>query len=122
MFTKHKYLGTKEYDITFERLRTLAQQGEMPIGYHIIFKIMKLTPGNHAAKEAGHLLGEISEQMHLAGNPMLSALVINQQRGMPGLGFFKLAIQLGKLPVGASDQDRKAFWKKELAAVYANHW
>ncbi len=122
MFTKHKYLGTPEYNIACEQLKALAQQRGKPVGYSLIFGIMKLAPGNHAAKEAGHILGEISEQMHLAGKPMLSALVINQQSGTPGPGFFELAVQLGKLPAGASNQDKNAFWKKELAAVYATGW
>jgi hypothetical protein len=122
MFTEHKYLGTQEYDAACERLKALARQRGKPIGYSPIFTIMKLSPGNHAAKEAGRMLGEISEQMHLAGKPMLSALVINQQQGTPGGGFFDLAVQLGKLPAGASDQEKIAFWKKELAAVYATKW
>jgi hypothetical protein len=83
---------------------------------------MKLTPGNYAANQAGYMLGEISEQMHLVGKPMLSALVVNQGMGMPGKGFFELAVLLGRLPAGASDQEKKAFWKKELAAIYATKW
>ena len=121
MFTKHKYLGTPEYDTTCERLKVLARQGK-PTGYNLIFEIMKLPLGNYAAKEAGHMLGEISEQMHLAGKPMLSALVINQRDRMPGSGFFELAVHLGKLQAGASDQEKTAFWEKELAAVYATKW
>jgi len=68
------------------------------------------------------MLGEISEQMHIAGKPMLSALIINQDLGIPGRGFFELAVLLGRLPVGASDQDKIAFWKKEIAAIYATKW
>lgn len=122
MINKPKYLGTSEYDTICEQLKSLAQQRGRPTGYNFIFKTMKLTPGNQAAKEAGQMLGEISEQMHLAGKPMLSALVINQDLEMPGSGFFVLAVHLGKLPTGASDQDKKAFWKKELAAIYATKW
>jgi len=122
MFVEHKYLGTPEYDLACNRLKSLAQERGSLTGYDLIFEILKLTPGNHTAKEAGQLLGEISEQMHLAGKPMLSALVINRQQGLPGSGFFELAIHLGKLPANATDQDKKTFWKKELAAVYATQW
>jgi hypothetical protein len=122
MINKPKYLGTPEYNTTCEQLKALAQQKGKPTGYKFVFKIMKLTPGNHAANEAGQMLGEISEQMHLAGKPMLSALVINQDLGIPGRGFFELAVLLGRLPAGASDHDKKAFWKKELAAIYATKW
>lgn len=122
MINKPKYLGTPEYNTVFEQLKEFARQGGKITGYNLIFKIMKLTPGNHAANEAGYMLGEVSEQMHLAGKPMLSALVINQQLGLPGQGFFKLAVLLGKLPAGASDQDKVVFWKNELAAIYATKW
>jgi hypothetical protein len=60
--------------------------------------------------------------MHAAGKPMLSALVVNQDTKIPGPGFFELAVALGKLPAGASDQDKKAFWQKELEAVYSADW
>jgi hypothetical protein len=119
---KTKYLGTPDYNSVFEQLRAIARQREKPIGYNFIFKIMKLTPGNYAASQAGQMLGEISEQTHISGKPMLSALVIRQDLGMPGKGFFELAVNLGRLPAGASDQEKKAFWKKELAAIYATKW
>jgi hypothetical protein len=122
MINKPKYLGTPDYNTISEQLKALAQQKGRPTGYNLIFKIMKLTPGNHAAKEAGQMLGEISEQMHIAGKPMLSALVVNQDLGIPGRGFFELAVLLGRLPADASDHDKKAFWKKELAAIYATKW
>jgi hypothetical protein len=122
MFTQHKYLGRPEYNRTCERLITVANAGGPPISYEEVFEIMGLTPGNYAAKEAGHLLGEISEQMHSEGKPMLSAIVVNRQEGMPGSGFFKLAVQLGKLPRGATRQEERAFWEEELRAVYLTTW
>jgi hypothetical protein len=122
MFTKPKYYGTPEYTAICERLKEVAMKGGPPIGYDVIFEIMKLRPGNHAAKEAGQMLGEISEQMHSEGKPMLSALVVNQQEGMPGPGFFELAILLEKLPRGADSQEKQTFWKKELRAIYSTTW
>lgn len=122
MINKPKYIGTPEYNIVYDQLKAIARQKGKPTGYNFVFKIMKLIPGNHAASEAGYMLGEVSEQTHLAGKPMLSALIINQQLGIPGAGFFELAVLLGKLPDGANDQDKKAFWKKELAAIYNTKW
>jgi hypothetical protein len=126
MFKEHKYLGTQEFDAACEKLKELARQSGEPIGYNPIFKIMKLSLGSHAAKEAGHMLGEISAQMHLAGKPMLSALVINWRKRMPGDGFFKLADKLYNNDKEelqkASKQEKKAFWEKELAAVYDTEW
>lgn len=117
-----RYLGTPEYNLVCENLKTIARQRGNPTGYKLVFKIMKLTPGNYAANQAGYILGEISEQMHLAGKPMLSALIINQDLGTPGKGFFELATLLGKLPAGANDREKIAFWKKELADIYTTEW
>ena len=122
MFNTAKYYGTPEYALVYERLKSAANQDGLPIGYDVVFEIMKLKPGNHAAKEAGHLLGEISERMHREGKPMLSAIVINQQDGLPGSGFFELAIHLGKLPHGATRQEKEAFWEEELRAIYSTTW
>ena len=67
----------------------------------------------------GGLLGEISCEEDNAGRPMLSALVVTEATGLPGRGFFGLAVDLGKLPAGASGKARNAFWKKELKRVHA---
>lgn len=122
MPTRPKYIGTQEYRLVRQRLLEVAQAREAPIGYGVVFDLMKLKPGNYAAGEAGHLLGELCEHMHLAGKPMLSALVVNQDRKIPGPGFFELAVTLGKLRAGASDEDKRDFWRKELEAVYAADW
>jgi len=122
MFTQQKYYGTRRYDLVCTKLKSIVNEHGEPIGYAVVFKIMGLRPGDHAAKEAGQLLGEISDQMHRQGKPMLSALVINQQEKMPGKGFFELAISLGKLRFGASDSEKKAFWKSELTEVYSTTW
>jgi len=74
MFTKPKYYGTPEYNTVCERLKEVAKKGGSPIGYDVIFEIMKLKPGNYGAKEAGQMLGEVSNQMHSNGKPMLSEL------------------------------------------------
>ena len=81
----------------------------------------QLRPGHHASRQAGHLLGEISDESHKDGKPMLSAIVVNQT-GRPGKGFYELAIRLGKLAPGASSEDRENFWKREVNAVFATTW
>ena len=122
MFTESKYFGTPEYTLVFERLKAVANKRELLIGYSIVFDLMKLKPGNYAASEAGHMLGEISERMHSEGKPMLSAVVVNQQTGMPGDGFFVLASMLEKLSSDATAEQREAFWKRGLKAVYSTSW
>src|SRR5262245_26785969 len=120
MFTTYKYRGTNEYTEVFERLKQIASNRRRT-DYAAIFAIMKLKPGHHAAREAGHLLGEISAETHKVGKPMLSAIVVNQT-GRPGKGFYELAIRLGKLAPGATNEDKENFWKREVNAVFATTW
>jgi hypothetical protein len=56
-------------------------------------------------------LHELGEQ-----RPMLSAIVIAQESGIPGEGFFTQAKALGRQ--GASEGDT-VFWKRECDRVYA---
>ncbi len=60
-----------------------------------------------------HLLGRISKEEVAHGRGMLTAVVVRQEDGLPGQGFFQLAKELG---FDASDQE--AFWASELARVF----
>ncbi len=122
MLAQQNYLMSAAHYVVYNLLVDVARRKAAPIGYNKIFQIMKLKPGNYAAGEAGRLLGDVSKHACHSGRPMLSALVVNQEDKMPGKGFFNLAVELGKLPIGASDQEKKAFWKAELARVYASEW
>lgn len=121
MFTEHKYKGISEYHAVLERLKVIGSNRRQT-DYSTVFAIMKLKPGNQAAREAGHLLGEICDQMHKEGKPMLSALVVRQDTGKPGDGFFEMATKLGRLPANASEQEKDEFWKREVNAVFATTW
>ncbi len=121
MFINHKYNGTDIYNAVLERLKLIASNRRRT-DYSTVFAIMNLSPGNYAAKEAGHLLGEICDQMHKEGKSMLSALVVRQDTGKPGPGFFEMATKLGRLPANASEQERDEFWKREVNAVFATNW
>lgn len=86
--------------------------------YQEIAKIAGLPlSGNYMGREVGYLIGEISEDEHVNGRPMLSAIVVNTQ-GKPGPGFFSLARDLGKLQDDTPEGEHR-FWEKEKAAVYA---
>ena len=122
MVVAQKYFGTSEYRAVLELLLSLARDRRPPVNYDTIFKLMRLKGGNYAAGEAGHFLGEISERMHLQGEPMLSALVVNKATRIPGDGFFELARSLGKLEANASVQEQRQFWQREIEAVYGTTW
>lgn len=121
MFIEHKYKGTSVYNEVLERLKVIATNRHRA-DYSTVFAIMDLKPGNHAAREAGHLLGEICDQMHKEGKPMLSALVVRQDTGKPGDGFFETTTKLGRLPPNVSEQEKGEFWKREVNAVFATSW
>ena len=67
------------------------------------------------APAVARLLREVSTEDHERGRGMRSALVVFKSGGRPGAGFFALARELG---MDVSDRD--AFWRGELAKVYAD--
>jgi hypothetical protein len=122
--TPPKYLGKKCWCIIYCKLINMARKNATPINYDSIAEIMGKSPsermGNHWPRKTGHLLGEICDFEHSNGRPMLSALVVNKtgkNKGLPGVGFFKLARHLGKLKPD-SEKDEKPFWEQEMQAVY----
>jgi hypothetical protein len=113
-----KYRGTKEYHLVFFVLIAAAQsRGVVP--HTKIAPIIGINqPGHHMAQEVGQLLGEISEDEHQNGRPMLSAVVVSEWKGLlPGEGFFKLARKLGKTSANDATAE-KQFWISERDAVY----
>jgi hypothetical protein len=61
----------------------------------------------------GEALSAISRYEHDHGRPLISALVVREDTGRPGPGFFDLARQLGR-NVGANEP---AFFELERSAV-----
>lgn len=113
---KNKYRGKPMYHLVYAELITAARY-RGTVTYQEVALVMGLPlTGSHMGKETGHLIGEISEDEHGAGRPMLSALVVGVN-GFPGDGFFTFAAQLGK-QVGANDDEKAAFWEAEKVALY----
>lgn len=116
-----RYRGTRKYTEA-KRLLIRTARARQTIGYAPFFDILGFGPGNHAAAEAGHLLGEISEDAVRVGLPMLTALVVSSTTKRPGSGFYVLAGWLGKIREGATDMQKEAFWRAEKQKVYAANW
>jgi hypothetical protein len=118
----NKYRGTSDYNEVLQRLIQAAREHQLIYYEEDVATIMGLKgKGNHMANETGHLLGEISEDEHNQGRPMLSSIVVHKagkDKGIPGNGFFNLAVSLGKLSANATDQERQAFWQNERDAIY----
>jgi hypothetical protein len=67
-------------------------------------------------------LTRISESEHENGRPLLSAIVFDKKKGLPGNGFFTMATNLKKYNGGNENDLKKiAFFSQERDAVY-NHW
>jgi hypothetical protein len=60
------------------------------------------------------ILDAINTEEVNQGRPMISALVLYQNEGRPGLGFFTCARGLGRL----KDKDEDGFWAREVLAVH----
>lgn len=114
---KDKYRSTTTYvQVRAELVRAAEYRGLTT--YQHIAAIMGLPlTGSRMGVEAGHILGEISEDEVRAGRPMLSAVAVKVSR-KPGPGFYKLARKLDRLATGVNDL---TFWKQERDAVY-NEW
>lgn len=71
--------------------------------------------------EASSILGSIGDDEG-KNLPMLTAVVVHKTGDMqPGLGFYDLAMRLGKLPINASNNKKYEFWVEELKKVYDHY-
>jgi hypothetical protein len=111
-----KYRGTQTYSLVYCRLLNAAREKES-VSYEEIGQIMDLEAHLGMAKEIGQLLGEINEDEHNNGRPMLSAVAVKPTTKMPGEGFFQFAKQLNKFD-GETDEDKREFWRDEIQRVY----
>jgi alkylated DNA nucleotide flippase Atl1 len=111
-----KYRGTAVYrDVYRELINAVRYKGT--VTYQELAQMMGLPiSGQHMGNQVGWILGEISEDKHLAGRPMLSAVAVGVS-GEPGEGFYKLAKDMGILGEISVEEQRK-FWKKQREAVY----
>ena len=113
---KDRYRGSKDYLLVYGELIVAARHRGTVI-YQEIAEIMGLPlTGSYMGAEVGWVLGEISEDEHRQGRPMLSAIAVGSS-GLPGSGFYGLARELGKLEDDTNEGERH-FWVEEKAAVY----
>ena len=110
-----KYRGKKEFLLVYCALIQAARMRKL-VYYKQVWRCLDIpAAGNHYAREVGQVLGEVSEDEHEAGRPMLSAIAVNEA-GFPGQGFFTLARRLGKLHEGMPENE---FLEAERQLVYA---
>lgn len=111
-----RYRGTQAYLLAYAELIAAARyKGTTTYG-----RIARLTGlpemGHQMAREVGWLLGEISDDEHRHGRPMLSA-VATRADGTVGGGFYDLARALRKLE-SEDPEDEHRFWETERKRAY----
>lgn len=109
--------STEAPEALYEKLREIARAQKTVI-YSEIAPIAGIDTGNpHFAALVGQLLDEINRVEAENGRPLLSAVVIGKDTGMPGRGFFNCARDLKRY----SGNDDLEYWLQELQQVY-DHW
>ena len=96
--------------IIYHKLIDVARAGEI-ISYNDIGKIRNL---RGRSRELFQVLDYINRYEHQQGHPMLSAVVISTVKNLPGMGFFKLARNLGVY----QESSNLLFWVNELHRVH----
>jgi hypothetical protein len=100
--------------IVYDRLKEVAQQRQL-ITYKELAAVVGLDWNKNYGKcrQIFSILRAICTAEVEQGHPMLSAVVVRQDTGMPGRGFFALACKLGRHQGGAD----YSFWLAEREAV-----
>jgi hypothetical protein len=95
-------------------LRAAARSGQW-MTENAVAPIAGISPASrHLADELAPVLDEINRAENAEGRPLLAAVVIIKETGLPGAGFFAYARELG-LHTGSDD---RAFWESELQRVH----
>jgi hypothetical protein len=111
-----KYRGTTAFFIIYSKLVNAALAGGL-VTYKEVARVLGIRQtGHHMANEVGQVLGEISEDEHGYGRPLLSALAVSE-KGIPGEGFWTLARRLGRFS-GEGSEEELRFWHGEQGRVY----
>ena len=88
--------------------------GDPFIIYQALASALGLQPPGTIQRVAAALEQTMREDV-AAGRPMIAALVISRAGDMPRLGFFDLAMALGRFPEDPAQH--RAAWQAECAAV-----
>jgi hypothetical protein len=100
-----------------DRLQEIARRGGTTY-YSELAPLLGIdTSDPYFGVRIGRLLDGVNYAEHAAGRPLLSAVVIAKESGMPGEGFFTFARNL-RLYTGRDDL---AYWVEELRRVHA-YW
>jgi hypothetical protein len=92
----------------------LAKSGQT-ISYSELCAMLKTAYLHYHSPMLTTLLIEIGSEEAQAGRPILPAVVVGKQSGIPGLGYFKVAI--GEAEIA----DPQAHWQNDLQQLF-DYW
>ncbi len=95
----------------------MARQGQL-ITYSELCAALKTSYLHYHSPQIVRLLDEIGAIERDAGRPILPAVVVGKQSGIPGAGYFKIA---GERPQAEGSVDPKAMWEADLQVVF-DYW
>jgi hypothetical protein len=110
-------LMVEEVDISpalYDRLHQIARQGGTAYYSELAPLIGSDSSDPYFGVRIGRIPDEVNHAEHAAGRPLLSAIVIAKETGMPGEGFFTCARDLKRY----AGRDDLAYWVEELRLVH----
>ena len=118
---KRKPLAEAQWRVLREEMRQVmvetARRGQL-ITYSELCASLKTAYLHYHSPQIVRLLDEIGMIEHEAGRPILPAVVVGKQSGIPGAGYFRIA---GEGHENDSPFDPKANWEADLQAVF-DYW
>lgn len=94
-----------------------ARRGQL-ITYSELCALLKTAYLHYHSPQIVKLLDEIGMAEREAGRPILPAVVVGKQSGIPGAGYFRIA---GDAHDGEGSVDPKVNWEVDLQAVF-DYW
>src|SRR5262249_50987651 len=118
---KRKPLAEAQWSVLREEMRQVmietARRGQL-ITYSELCALLKTAYLHYHSPQIVKLLDEIGMMEHEAGRPILPAVVVGKQSGIPGAGYFRIAVE-GHDNEGGFDP--KVNWEADLKAVF-DYW
>ena len=113
-----------QQDIRFKRiyqkLIEKAKAGKLINYGDFIYGGCGVARGQGKPWQIGTVLGDICEYEHSNGRPLLSAICVLRETGMPSVGFWDLEFIPDSIRNG-TEVERREFWKARRDEVF-NYW
>ncbi|MCB9450941.1 MAG: hypothetical protein H6672_05845 [Anaerolineaceae bacterium] len=120
MTTKPRLTDVRWSDVVAEARAILIEQARLrqTITYAELCTMMQTARIHYHSNTMVRLLDDIGRMEYEAGRPVLPAVVVTKQTGIPGAGYFRLP---GTLPGEETPADAEAIWGADLQAVF-DYW